>query len=186
MKPEDLLGLSPAQAETAERIDREMMLARQAIAVWHRLLDRRRSDMKLGLHKVAEFGLREKPSEGEQGRLVRRDGDGSDAAPVSGAARGIDAGSERAPFYVTSEHEARALLLRCIGYLTDASGSRLAFDKGVGEKDKMAEWITREVQQGVVDYIRKPFAMERLLEAVERGLSAPPEKQAGAEGDGQA
>src|SRR5438874_12373949 len=38
---------------------------------------------------------------------------------------------------------------------------------------------------GVVDYIRKPFAMERLLEAVQRGLSgegpveqAPPKKPA--------
>jgi DNA-binding response OmpR family regulator len=27
---------------------------------------------------------------------------------------------------------------------------------------------------GVIDYIRKPFAMERLLEAVERGLNPPP------------
>src|SRR6266704_6018802 len=27
---------------------------------------------------------------------------------------------------------------------------------------------------GVIDYIRKPFAMERLLEAIERGLNAPP------------
>jgi DNA-binding response OmpR family regulator len=27
---------------------------------------------------------------------------------------------------------------------------------------------------GVIDYIRKPFAMERLLEAVERGLKATP------------
>src|ERR671939_888097 len=31
---------------------------------------------------------------------------------------------------------------------------------------------------GVVDYIRKPFAMERLLEAVQRGLSSPPAKPA--------
>jgi len=29
---------------------------------------------------------------------------------------------------------------------------------------------------GVIDYIRKPFAMERLLESVERGLSAAKEK----------
>jgi DNA-binding response OmpR family regulator len=27
---------------------------------------------------------------------------------------------------------------------------------------------------GVIDYIRKPFAMERLVEAVERGLNLPP------------
>jgi DNA-binding response OmpR family regulator len=35
---------------------------------------------------------------------------------------------------------------------------------------------------GVIDYIRKPFAMERLMEAVERGLQAKaPPKQAGDE-----
>jgi DNA-binding response OmpR family regulator len=30
---------------------------------------------------------------------------------------------------------------------------------------------------GVVDYIRKPFAMERLLESVEKGLNRPQEKK---------
>lgn len=149
MKPEDLLGLTPQQAETAQRIDREMAQARQAITVWHRLLDRRRSDCKLGLHQITAFGLAEPPREGEQGRLVRKDDDAGEAAPVG------DAAPERAPFYLTSENEARALLLRCTGYLSDAAGTRFAFDKGVGDKDKMAEWIAREVQQGALDYIRK-------------------------------
>jgi DNA-binding response OmpR family regulator len=30
---------------------------------------------------------------------------------------------------------------------------------------------------GVIDYIRKPFAMERLLEAVDRGLAGPPAEE---------
>ena len=40
---------------------------------------------------------------------------------------------------------------------------------------------------GVVDYIRKPFAMERLLEAVHRGLSQsePGDEPAAPEGDGK-
>src|SRR5205809_1863304 len=37
---------------------------------------------------------------------------------------------------------------------------------------------------GVVDYIRKPFAMERLLEAVEKGLSGETKKEA-AKGKGE-
>jgi len=32
---------------------------------------------------------------------------------------------------------------------------------------------------GVVDYIRKPFAMERLLEAVDKGLNPPPPEPEG-------
>jgi DNA-binding response OmpR family regulator len=39
---------------------------------------------------------------------------------------------------------------------------------------------------GVIDYIRKPFAMERLLESVERGLNAAAQRsQPPAEGQGQ-
>jgi DNA-binding response OmpR family regulator len=37
---------------------------------------------------------------------------------------------------------------------------------------------------GVVDYIRKPFAMERLLEAVERGLKGKTDEAAPAAEDG--
>lgn len=38
---------------------------------------------------------------------------------------------------------------------------------------------------GVVDYIRKPFAMERLLDAVNRGLTAAAEKKAEPKKDGE-
>src|SRR5437868_11405303 len=34
---------------------------------------------------------------------------------------------------------------------------------------------------GVVDYIRKPFAMEKLLDAVQRGLAAKPKASAAAD-----
>jgi DNA-binding response OmpR family regulator len=37
---------------------------------------------------------------------------------------------------------------------------------------------------GVVDYIRKPFAMERLLEAVDRGLNPKPAEPAAGAGEG--
>lgn len=36
---------------------------------------------------------------------------------------------------------------------------------------------------GVIDYIRKPFAMERLLETVNKALKPPPKKEEKAEGE---
>ena len=39
---------------------------------------------------------------------------------------------------------------------------------------------------GVIDYIRKPFAMERLLEAVTRGLKSAEEKASGTSGGDEA
>jgi DNA-binding NtrC family response regulator len=37
---------------------------------------------------------------------------------------------------------------------------------------------------GVIDYIRKPFAMERLLESVEKGLTAAKERTDGDKKEG--
>lgn len=147
LKPVDLLGLTPEQSRKAQEIDLQVAQARQGIEVWHRLLDRRRSDRKLGLHPITEFVATTAPVSGEQGELAKRPV--PDELPRA----------EREPFYVNSEHEARALLLHSVGYLTNAAGERLAFDKGYGERDKMAEWIIREVQQGALAYIRKrrPF-----------------------------
>ena len=62
----------------------------------------------------------------------------------------------REPFYVHSESEARALLIRCVGYLSDAAGEKFAFDKGYGGRDKMAEWIIKEIKErGAIAYIRR-------------------------------
>lgn len=142
MKEADLLGITAEQAERSQAIDRDVVAAREAIAVWHRLLERRRLDRKRGFHPIAEFSV-EGRVEGDQGTLHRKP-----------AAEGDGRGRE--PFCLTSEHEARGLLIHCIGYLSNSAGEKLAFDKGVGDRDKMAEWIIKEIEErGALTYIRR-------------------------------
>lgn len=131
INPADAVGLTEEQARRYREIDAEIAQAQAAVDVWHRLLDRRRLDRKLGLHPITEFRLGEK------------------VAPSTKAA-------PREPFYVHSENEAAALLTHCIGYLSDAEGEKFAFDRGYGGRDKMAEWIIHEIKVGgAIAYIRR-------------------------------
>jgi len=142
IKDADVVGLTEEQARRFEEIDSDVSRTQEGIAVWHRLLDRRRLDRKLGLHPIAEFAVNEKPSGDAQGILVKKD-----------AAR--ETISARDPFYLSTESEARALLIRCVGYLSDAAGEKFAFDKSYGERDKMAEWIINEIKLGgALAYVR--------------------------------
>jgi hypothetical protein len=144
----DMVGLTDEQTRRFREIDDEISRTRAGIAVWHRLLDRRRLDRKLGLHPITEFAAGQRPAGEEQGALVKK------AAAPSGTT------SSREPFYVHSESEARALLIRCVGYLGNAEGEKLAFDKGYGGRDKTAEWIIKEIKEvGAIAYIRahSPF-----------------------------
>lgn len=144
MKDADLVGLTEDQARRFQELDRDVSQSREGVAAWHRLLDRRRLDRKLGLHPIAEFAVGETPSGQDFGTLLKRDA-ATDPASVP-----------REPFYVRSENEARGLLIRCVGYLSNAVGERLAFDKGQGGHDKMAEWIVKEIRDhGGITYIRK-------------------------------
>jgi hypothetical protein len=97
----------------------------------------------MGLHPIAEFAAAQKPAGQEQGSLVKKSATASEMV------------SSREPFYVHSESEARALLIRCIGYLANGNGEKLAFDKGYGARDKRAEWIIKEIKErGAITYIR--------------------------------
>lgn len=139
----DRIGLTQEQESRLDAIDSEIMRTREGIAVWHRLLDRRRLDVKTGAHPITAFSVGDGKAGGEHGRLVKTE-------TASGSA-----GAEREPFYVKSETEARALLMRGLGYLSSADGEKLAFDKGEGDKDKMAEWIMTEISRsGAINYIR--------------------------------
>jgi hypothetical protein len=140
----DVVGLTQEQSARCRELDDEISQTREGIAVWHRLLDRRRLDRKLGLHPITEFAAAEQPTERDQGRLARKPVEEKGPHPV------------REPFYLRSETEARALLMRAVGYLSNAAGERLAFDKGVGGRDKMAEWIIKEVKEhGGIAYIQR-------------------------------
>jgi hypothetical protein len=144
----DMVGLTDEQTRRFREIDDEISQTRAGIAVWHRLLDRRRLDRKLGLHPITEFAAGQSPTGQEQGELVKK------------AAVPSETTSSREPFYVHSESEARALLIRCVGYLGNAEGEKLAFDKGYGGRDKMAEWIIKAIKEaGAIAYIRahSPF-----------------------------
>ena len=140
----DVVGLTEEQTRRFREIDDEITQTQAGIAVWHRLLDRRRLDRKLGVHSITEFAVDVRPSDHQQGTLVKKVGTADETAP------------SREPFYVHSESEARALLIRCVGYLSDAAGEKFAFDKGYGDRDKMAEWIIKEIKErGAIAYIRK-------------------------------
>jgi hypothetical protein len=142
MKEADFVGLNEAQAELSRSIEQDIAAGRESIVIWHRLLDRRRLDRARGLHPITEFAV-ESGTQGEHGVLHR-------TAPQSVPE------TSREPFYVTSESEARGLLIHCVGYLTDAAGEKLAFDKGIGGRDKMAEWIIKEIKdRGALAYIRR-------------------------------
>lgn len=136
----DFVGLTDDQAQRLQELDDSVTRSSTAIAVWHRLLDRRRLDRKLGLHPIAEFHL------GAEG----------DGALERAAATPAAAPAPREPFVVRSEDEARGLLLRGLGYLSDARGARLASDKGEGGRDKLATWIACEIRErGALAYIRR-------------------------------
>jgi hypothetical protein len=140
----DFIGLGDEQARRFEELDRDVSQSREGIEAWHRLLDRRRGDRKRGLHAISEFALEGKPTGSEAGRLTKKTPEASDIS------------AEREPFYVRSEAEARGLLIRCVGYLTGPDSEKLAYDKGYGQRDKMAEWIMTEIRtKGGLAYIRK-------------------------------
>jgi len=138
----DLVGLNEEQARRFLELDRDICAMHEGIAAWHRLLDRRRLDRKCGLHPIAEFSLSRQPAGEEPGSLLQKQPEASSES------------SEREPFYLRTEAEARGLLLRCIGYLSDAQGHKFAADKGYGGRDKLAEWTIREIKEtGALAYI---------------------------------
>ena len=138
----DLVGLNEEQARRFLELDRDICEMHEGIAAWHRLLDRRRLDRKRGLHPIAEFSLSKRPEGDEPGSLLQKQPE----VPSES--------SEREPFYLRTEAEARGLLLRCVGYLADAQGHKFAADKGYGGRDKLAEWTMREIKEtGALAYI---------------------------------